>query len=235
MIMDVEEEHCERSFYDEDCEASPKEPSRLEEQLKRISRCFRPFDVINEIKDSFREKLNKRISREVEFDGFQLGTMAVLNSVRRDNPVEKFLREAYIGCFHCLLCLQIDDELSNTSERLLHFLYDALNVIGRVLSEQGFVLPNLNSEERDYEKDKLVHLNEQTDLYLQSRPDYEQLREHVQLIKDFEIVSEIERALNHLRDEFEELRRQPHKESRVSQLMLFSQMEENDDLSWWCC
>ena len=115
-----------------------------------------------------------------------------------------------------------------------------MSVLRHVLSKQGISIPDRSSEKMDYDECKLSHLTHLTDTYLQqtcrSKEECEFLRRHSQLIKDFEVVSEIDFALRHLRDEFEELRRHPNEVSRrVNKLMLFSELEETTDLSSCCC
>ncbi len=151
------------------------------------------------------------------------------------DPVDKCLQEAYTGCYQCLLCLHQDKKLSETSQRLRNHLSNALSVLLNVLSKQSVSIPDLRSEHEDYDKCKLVHLSELTDTYLRSKPEYEFLRIHAELIKDFKIVSEIDLAMSHLRDVFEELRRNPDEEThRSNEFMLFSEMEHTTDFSWCC-
>ncbi|CAB4023548.1 Hypothetical predicted protein [Paramuricea clavata] len=237
------EEPIEASFFEEHF-ASPKENrSKLERLLNEVSRNFQPFVVIGEIKERFAKKLNQQGIPVKEFDDFNLGIMGVLNGLDKGDPVGKFLRQAYIGCFQCSLCLQSDRELKTTSELLGHHLSNAMSVLRYVLSKQGISIPDSSSEKMDYDECKLNHLTHLTDSYLQQtckskleKCDYEFLRRHLQLIKDFEVVSEIDFALRHLRDEFEELRRHPNEVSRrLNNFMLFSELEETTDLSTCCC
>jgi hypothetical protein len=85
----------------------------------------------------------------------------------------------------------------------------------------------------------LEHLSELTKRYLEDKKDKkdktELLRRNVQLITNFEVVSEMDFALNHLQVEFEELKRNPHEVSpHLNDFMLFSEMEKTTDFSWSC-
>lgn len=114
------------------------------------------------------------------------------------------------------------------------YLRDALNVIRFVLSKQGVTPPDLRAEKRDYEKFKLEQLSKLTNDYLKIKG-YDSLRIHKELIRDFQIVSEVNAALRHLRNEFGELiSRSNDFVRRTEGFTLFSQMEETVDLSSSC-
>ena len=153
--------------------------------------------------------------------------------------MERFLQESYIGCYQCLLCLHCNKELAKFTKRLGNHLSNVLSVFAHVLSEYGASTPDLSSEKQHYDKCKLEHLSELTKRYLEDKKDKkdktELLRRNVQLITNFEIVSEMDFALNHLQVEFEELKRNPHEVSpHLNDFMLFSEMEKTTDFSWSC-
>ena len=87
----------------------------------------------------------------------------------------------------------------------------------------------------------LNHLPYLTDTYLRGKLDYEKLKPYRDLIKDFQVVSEIAQGLSGLQDKFEELRvklkqRELGIESSVhasqhNSSLLHSQMEKIVDLS----
>ena len=158
-----------------------------------------------------------------------------------DEPVDKFLLDTYIGCRQCLLCFGCNKELCDSSCDITVHLDNATSLLEHVLSEEHVNIPELKWQENDY-KSHLRHLADVTKDYLkmkylpQNKPKYKFLMRHKDLIKDYQMVFEMELALNHLRIEFEQLRIQTDEDTAVrSELTLFSKMEETSDLSSWCC
>ena len=145
--------------------------------------------------------------------------------------MEKFLQDSYIGCIQCLLCIHSDKELMKAGQKLGSHLSNALSVIRHVLSEQGWSIPDFTSEQQKYDEYELRHLTARTNEYLQGKSTL--MRRNAKLIKDFEVISEIDFALTHLRDEFEELKRNAHIVSPpANAFTLFSEMEKSSDFSW---
>ena len=215
----------ESSFYPED------------RKLNEISRSFKVFDLIEEIKESFVEKLKRKGLDEEDFVDFRLGTMKTLNGLTVRLSIDEFLRESYIGLLHVLLCLQSDGSLSDTSKQLLPQIDNSLSIIRHVLQERGTVIPNLDSKAKLYRKNTLDHLSALTDTYLSDKPGYQVPKSYRDLIKDFEVVNEIAQSLRDLQDKIEELRRKQRQASesvihrKEENLSLCAEMEEIIDLS----
>ena len=219
----------EATIHEEMFQASSVDDHKLDE----VSTYLRPLEVIFGVKERFRDKLNQQGIHGSDLVDFNLGLMAVLNALDKGDTVEKFLQEAYVGCFQCLMCLHFDKELSKASQKLGSHLSNVLSVLGHVLTEQGSSVPDLPSEQQKYDESELQHLTERTNEYLRGKS--ELLRRNAELIKDFEVISEMDSALTHLRVEFEELKRNPHEVSPpVSAFTLFNEMEKTTDFSSSC-
>ena len=172
---------------------------RTVEELNEMSRSFKVFDLIEEVTESFVKKLRREGLNKREFNDFGLGTMTALNKLNVGLSLDKFLREAYLGLSHVVFCLQSDKDLSDTSKHLLPHITNALNIIDYYfVQEPGTLLPNLQSEATHYRDNVLNHLSRLTDIYLRDKLDYEKLKPYRDLIKDFQVVSEIAQGLRGL-------------------------------------
>ena len=210
-------------------------------ELNEISRTFRIFGSIQEIKKSYDAKLKERGLNEQEFVDFNLGTMEILNNVRVDMPVNDFLRDALIGLSHVLNCLQSRSEFSSASKQFLFEISNAMSVIEHVIRKQGSRIPNLGSEEDGYRRKVLDRLPLLTAMYLRNKPDYKVLKHSQTLIMDFQVISEISESLTILQDKFERIRRREKRaedgsiESPITidydSSSLLIEMEERIDLS----
>lgn len=207
-------------------ESPPKDP--LGRYLEEISRSYRPFtELIRGIKERMENDLKHLKIDETDLSNFDLDTMYVLLSLRKDFSVEDFLKTSYVGCFDAMLCLKtvaitpLDKEVSSMAKRLIGHIQNALSVIWNVSKEKHWSIPDLRSERTSFNETVLEHLMELTDVYLKTlKKDYPKLRRYENLIKNFRLVEEIDRALDWLRDEFEELRHNLHGIHRENELSL---------------
>jgi hypothetical protein len=210
---------------------------RTDAELDEISRSFKVnLEISQKILESFVKKLRSKGSSEEDFDDFRLATMTALDDLNIGLSLDEFLRRAYLGLSHVLLSLQSDEDLSEMGKRLPPHISDSSNIIRHFLQERSVVLPSLHSEAARYQRNTLDHLAHLTDIYLRSRPDYLKFKSYHDLIKDFQVISEIAEALQGLRVKFEELKRKPKQNVNDSlenedRLSMFAEMERMRDLS----
>lgn len=133
-------------------------------------------------------------------------------------------------------------DINNKIQMLARHVENATSVLRHAMTKQSIPIPDSSVEKRKYTESKLGHLSEFTNTYLSLKwrgiapSEYEFLKQHLVLIKDFKVVSEIDFALGRLQTVFDAFAsEQKNKIDRhFDKFMLFSQMEETCDLSWSC-
>ena len=114
----------------------------------------------------------------------------------------KLFSEAYIGLYQCIWCLQKNENLSQSSVKLIGTLKNVVAIIRRGMLELDFVVPDGEKERTKYKKLILNHLESWTDEYLHECVnrricrDYRFLKIFLVLIMDYQIVSEIQSAID---------------------------------------
>lgn len=114
----------------------------------------------------------------------------------------KLFSEAYIGLYQCIWCLQKNENLSQSSVRLIGTLKNVVAIIRHGMLELGFVVPDGEKERKKYKQMTLNKLESWTDEYLHGCVnhhicrDYRFMKIFLVLIMDYQIVSEIQSAID---------------------------------------